>query len=96
MNNLECFMKNMAEMGVKMTPSKARKSMKAGEDFIDFIEKQSYLDPEWFTYLAEIEYKDLQFLCREIVNTRGIEMTPNELNDLVELILEVYQQDRSF
>lgn len=93
MNNLECFMKNMSEMGVEMTPSQAKKSMKAGEEFIDFIEKQSYLEPEWFNWLSNMTYENLQFICREVVNSSGIEMTPNELNDIIKLILDVYQKD---
>ena len=86
----------MAESGFELNLDEAEKRMEAGEELSDFVDQQSYLEPEWFANLENLEYKDLQMLCQEAANKYCIEMTPQELKDIIQLLLELHYQERSF
>lgn len=86
MNDIRSFRNTMAENGTEYTLEEAQKAMDAAVNFVTEIEQKSIEDPEYFDKLKNLSFADKQRLCKEFAET-GREVTPNEIDDLVSLIL---------
>lgn len=77
------FRNKLAENGFEYTPKKAKKILSSLKKFKSMIENQ---EPEFFEDIAKMDEKEVQMKCREFANL-GKEVTPNEVRDLIGLIL---------
>lgn len=85
MDDTLAFRNRMAENGFEFTLEEAEKKMKAVMEFQEFIYQKATFEPEFFEQISDLSLKEKQNLCHEF-SERGIEVTPNELDDIVNLI----------
>jgi hypothetical protein len=86
MEDIRAFRNAMAEKGTEYTPKEAKKAMDAAFKFQTEMDRKFIEDPQYFENLRKLTLADKQRLCREFLEL-GREVTPNEIDGLVELIL---------
>lgn len=82
------FRNMMAEQGCEMTPNHAAQVLDSLESFRTKILKQS---PEQISSLGVLSVSEKQLL-RQQLSDSGKELTPSEVNDLIEFIICAYDR----
>ena len=95
MDDVLAFRNAMAELGYEYTPAQADKAMKATEDFRQKIHDGCRENPEQYENLVDLTPEDKQAICRQFVED-GQEITLEELDGLVYLVMEVYEEEKMF
>ena len=95
MDDVLAFRNAMAEQGYEYTPAQADKAMKATEDFRQQIHDGCREDPEKYEKLANLTLEEKQDFCRRF-SELGQEITLEELDKLIGLTLEVYEEEKMF
>ena len=92
MDDVNVFRNAMAESGVEYTPVEAKKAMNAAIEFQSKMDQMALEEPELFDNIRELTFADKQAICREF-SENGIEVSPDELEDLFQLILYARDKD---
>ena len=95
MDDVLAFRNAMAEAGHEYTPSAAANALRAVETFRREIHRQAREEPEKFELLANLSLKDKQQLCLEAAQ-QGVELTIKEVEQLAQITLEAYEQEKPF
>ena len=86
MDDVLNFRNAMASNGTEYTPIEAEKVMDAVFEFRAQMDKKFIEDPEYFDNLRNLTFAEKQQLCRDFAEI-GQEVTPNEIDGLIDLIL---------
>lgn len=81
---------SMAELGYELTPKCAISTL----NYTERIRRSVREHPDQILRLAHLSEPERQFLIRQFANA-GKEVTFKELDDLIELLMEVYEQEHS-
>lgn len=81
---------SMAEIGYELTPKSAASAL----GYIEKIRRSVREHPEQILRLAHLSEAERQSLIRQFANV-GKEVTFKELDDLIELLMEAYEQEHS-
>ena len=95
MNQTLSFRNAMAEEGFEYTPDQAEEAIEAVETFRQQIHDRCREDPEQYENLKNLSDEEKRTLCREMAEN-GHETTPEELDQYIRLVLEVYEQEKMF
>lgn len=95
MDDVLAFRNAMAEQGVEYTPAKASEVMEATENFRKCIHDGARENPENYEELKNLTLEQKQTICREFHEV-GTEVTLEELDGLIGLVLDVYEQEKLF
>lgn len=95
MDDVLAFRNTMAESGYEYTPEQAAKTMKATEAFRQGIHDSCRENPEQYEMLIDMSLEDKQAICQQFAE-QGQEVTLEELDGLVGLVLEVYDEEKMF
>jgi hypothetical protein len=95
MEDALAFRNAMAENGVEYTPVQAGDVMKSTEEFRKSIHDGARENPEEYEKLANLTLEQKQSLCRQFAD-QGQEVTLSELDELVGLVLEVYEDEKLY
>ena len=89
------FRNAMAEAGTEYTPAQAEKVVEATETFRQEIHDGCRENPERFDELVDLTLEQRQDLCRQFAE-KGQEVTLDELDKLISLTLEMYEEEKLF
>lgn len=81
---------SLAEIGYELTPKSATSTLR----YVEKIRRCVREHPEQILKLAHLSEAERQFLIRQFASV-GKEVTFKELDDLIELLMEVYEQEHS-
>lgn len=95
MDDVLAFRNTMAEQGYEYTPEQAAKTMKATEAFRQGIHDGCRENPEQYEMLTNMSLEDKQALC-QLFAEDGQEVTLDELDALVGLVMDVYEEEKMF
>ena len=95
MDDVLAFRNAMAESGHEYTPAQAEKVVEATETFRQQIHDGCRENPEEYERLANLTLEDKQDICCQFAE-RGREVTLDELDKLIGLILEVHEEEKMF
>jgi len=90
MNDVLAFRNCMAERGYEYTPDHAGEVLTAMEEFRQSIHDGAREHPEEYEKMANLSDEEKARICE----THGIR--PDEIDGLIELVLDVYEQERLF
>ena len=93
MDDVLLFRNLMAEGGCEYTPDQAAKVMKAYEGFRTRIRKHARQNPEYYQKLADATLQEKQEMRNQLAES-GKEVTLVELDQLIDLVLRVYEQEK--
>lgn len=86
---------HMAEQGIEYTPAQAKDALCALEEFRQDVHNNSRIDPEQYENLKDLTLEEKLDLCEQFAE-QGEEVTLDELDQLIEITLDVYEQERLF
>ena len=93
MDDVLAFRTGMAEEGYEFTPKHAARTLEYIEKFRAQIQKQARKDPAEIEKLSNLDLKQKQSLMRQLAET-GYEVSIRELDELIGLVLHVYDQEK--
>jgi hypothetical protein len=93
MDDVLAFRNAMAESGTEYTPAQAGKVMDATEEFRQTIHDECRENPEKYEALKNLTLEERQDLCIQFAQ-QGQEVTLTELDELIDLTLEVYDDEK--
>jgi len=95
MDGVLAFRNAMAEQGTEYTPAKAAEVMDATESFRKCIHDGARENPENYEELKNLTRDQKQRICNEFREV-GQEVSLNELDRLIQLVLDTYEQEKLF
>ena len=95
MEDTLAFRNVMAEVGYEYTPAQAGELMVVAEDFRQLIHDDAREDHKKYEELVNLTLEQKQDLCRQFVEG-GQEVTLSELDELIGIVLEVYEEEKLF
>lgn len=90
MDDALAFRNAMAESGTEYTPAQAEGVMHATEEFRQGIHDHCREDPEYYRKLANMTPEQKEQACEEL------DVTETELDGLIGLVLEVYEDEKLY
>jgi len=95
MDDTLAFRNALAESGIEYTPAEASRVKDAVEDFRKQIHDGAREDPDRYRRLGNLTLAQKQDICRQFVED-GQEVSLSELDDLISLVLDTYEQEKLF
>lgn len=92
MDEIRAFRNAMAEQGHEFTLTEAKRAMCAAEKFVSEMNQRAIENPEMFDNFRNMTVQEKQKICREF-NNKGMEVSPDELQQLIGLILQTEGKD---
>ena len=90
MNSVQAFRNHMAEQGYEYTPGHAADILDAVEELRQNVHDEARVNPERYEHMANMTWEEKRQVCRD----HGIK--PSEIDGIIEIILQVYEQERLF
>lgn len=93
MDDIRSFQNLMAEEGCEYTPKQAEKLMKTCEKLRIQIRKNARKDPAHYQRLADATLQEKQKIRTSLAEL-GKELTLDELDQVISLMLHIYEQEK--
>lgn len=95
MDDVQAFRNNMAESGYEYTPKQASKCIRLAEKLRHDIYKNAREDPSKFEKLTSLTLQEKQQICRQFAE-QGKEVTLDEMDDIINLVLGIYEEEKLY
>lgn len=89
------FRNKMAESGLEITPQKAEKMLKKADEFREYIYQRARDSHESIEFLFNCSLEQKKNICWQFAEI-GCEVTVDELDKLIGLISNVYEEEKMF
>ncbi len=83
---------SLAEKGMEFTPKQTKDVVVGIEKLKKVIRRTVAEDPEYYERWAEMSQEERKGMVRYL-NNSGIETTPDEFDDISEILLKIYRQE---
>lgn len=95
MSNVLEFRNRMAENGCEITPQKAEKMLIKANEFREYIYQKARDSHESIEFLFDLSLDQKKNICWQF-SEFGCEVTVSELEKLINLISQVYEEEKLF